>query len=101
MNNVSMEKTEVPETVNMNDKDFLTSLLILEKNMSTNFNIALNEASNEHLYKELKKMYDSIRALQRKTYELTFSFGWYILEKADESKIATTINKLNQEKNQL
>ncbi len=101
MNNVSMPKVDITETTELNDKDILTCLLTIEKNMSNNLNIALNEASNEVLYKKLKNIYEEIRKFQREIYELSFSLGFYTLEKADTNKISTAINKLSQEKSQL
>ncbi len=101
MNNVSMPKVAVLENELMNELDYLTSVLIIEKNMSTNLNIALNEASNEQLYSKLKNFYEDIRTLQRSLYELSFSKGWYVLEKAEKNKISTTLDKLNNKIKQI
>ena len=103
MNNniVQAPKTEVPETTEMNDQNYLNSLLETEKNMSNNLSIALNEASNETLYQELKTMFDEIQVMQRKLYELAFSLGWYPLEKAEATKITQKYNQLSGKLNQL
>ncbi|MBO5138202.1 MAG: spore coat protein [Bacilli bacterium] len=90
---VENPKTEVPTSINMNDKDMLNALLEVEKNMSVNMTIALNEASNETLYKELFQMFESIKNKQREIFELAFKKGWYSLEKAEEQKITTAYNK--------
>ena len=65
--------------------------------MTKNYAIALTEASNENLYKELKKLFDSTISLQRETYELMFKNGWYSIEEAEFKKIDTKYNMLNQE----
>ena len=100
-NQVAMPKIEVAETKEMNDKDYITCLLNIEKNMSTNLNISLNEASNEVLYNKLKLIYDDVRLMQRKIYELAFNLGWYPLEKAESTKISEKLNQLTNEFNQL
>lgn len=103
MNNqkVSNPKTEVPETKNMNERDYLNDLLETEKNMSVNLTIALNEASNEELYNKIKNIYESVKQSQRDLFELMFRNGWYCLEKAEEQKITQSINKLEQSMQEL
>lgn len=94
-NIVSNPKTEVEQTTNMNDENYLNCLLESEKNISNNLSIALNEASNEPLYNELKTMFDEVQNMQRKLYELSFSLGWYKLEKAETNKISKKYNELS------
>lgn len=103
MNNnmVQNPKTQVLETTEMNDENYLNCFLETEKNMSDNLSIALNEASNETLYQILKKMFDETKQLQRELYELAFSLGWYPLEKAETLKITQKYNQLSQKLNQL
>lgn len=103
MNNqkISNPKTEVPETKNMNERDYLNDLLETEKNMSVNLTIALNEASNEQLYNKIKNIYESVKQSQRDLFELMFRNGWYCLEKAEEQKITQSINKLEQSMQEL
>ena len=50
MAKIQNPKMEVPSGIEINDKDMLTALLEIEKNMSVNLTIAMNEASNENLY---------------------------------------------------
>ena len=100
-NTISNPKTEVEKTTNMNDENYLNCLLETEKNMSNNLSIALNEASNETLYQELKKMFDEVQNMQRQLYELSFSLGWYKLEKAEANKISQKYNELSGKLNEL
>lgn len=100
-NMVENEKTEVPNTKEMNDKDYIGSILNVEKNLSNNYSIVLNEASNEWLYQEYFDMFTKIQTKQRELYELMFRKGWYPLEKAEDTKITQKYNQLSQEKEQL
>ena len=100
-NIVSNPKTEVESTTNMNDENYLNCLLESEKNISNNLSIALNEASNETLYNELKTMFDEVQSIQRKLYELSFSLGWYTLEKSEPNKITQKYNELSGKLNEL
>jgi len=92
--NINNKKTEVPTGISLNDKDYLTNLLTLLKDMEKNLAVALTESSNENLYKEYKKMFDEYSTFQRKAYELMYKFGWYQLEKAIKTKVSTLINDL-------
>ena len=97
MNNQSQKiqnpKTEVPSTIDLNDKDMITDLLETEKNMNVNMAIAKNEASNEILFEEFKQMAEAVRNNQRTLYELSFQKGWYSLEKAEINKITESYTK--------
>ena len=87
-------KMEVPSGISMNDEDMLNALLEVEKNMSVNLTIALNEASNEHLYERLFDSFETIKDLQRDLFEVAFRYGWYSLEEAEATKISEELNKL-------
>ncbi|MBP3920259.1 MAG: spore coat protein [Bacilli bacterium] len=100
-NEISNPKVEVPSTMKMNDYDYLMSLLECEKNMSTDLNIALNEASNQSLYNELYDIYDLVREAQRDLYETCFAYGWYKLEKAENNKISKKLNELSSKLGEL
>lgn len=96
-NQISNPKTEVPQGISMNDKDYITSLLTCLKEMSKNYTTALTEASNESLFNSYSSIYQEILNLQREVYELMFRKGWYSLEKAETSKINEKYNTLSQE----
>ena len=70
-NQVKNPKTEVPTGTNLNDKDYISSLLSSLKDMVKNYTIALTEASNESLYQ--------------------------VLEQAEGEKTGSKYNTLNQE----
>jgi len=48
-NEINNKKKEVPTGITLNDKDYLTTLLTLLKDMEKNLAVALTEASNENL----------------------------------------------------
>lgn len=96
-NEIKNPKTEVKAGMVLNDKDYIGSLLSCLKEMNKNYTVALTEASNEQLYQEYKTMFLEYSQLQRDVYELMFKKGWYVLEKADDNKIITKYQTLNQE----
>lgn len=100
-NKVSNPKTNVPTGINMNDKDYLTCLLTVLKEMSKNYSTAMTEASNEHLYKSYHSIFNEVSKLQREVYELMFQNGWYSLEKQDQTKINEKYNMLSTEYQEL
>ena len=94
-NKISNQTTEVPKTNEMNDKDYITSVLAIEKYIVKDLAVAMTEASNNDLYNEYYDMYDEISDIQRQLYNLMFKKGWYCLEMAEENKIMEKLNKLN------
>lgn len=96
-NQIKNPKTEVPKGMNLNEKDYLNSLLSCLKDMEKNYTIAMTEASCESLYQQHLETFLRIADLQRETYELMFQMGWYILEKTDQKKIQDKYSTLNQE----
>ncbi len=97
-----MEKIENPETkvlkgMELNDKDYLTLLLTSLKDIEKNYVIAMTEASNEYLYKQLEEVFLQIADFQREVYEVMFQNGWYKLETVDTLKLNNKLETLNQE----
>lgn len=85
----------------MKEKDYLTTMLTIEKAMVKNYAVAMTEASNDVLNEKFHKLYDEANELQRKIYNLMSSKGWYKLEAADENKIQNKINTMTTDFNQL
>lgn len=98
MNNKKIKNSqkEVPSGIKMNDRDYLNSILELEKNMSNNYSIALNEASNDYLYEDYFSMLEDSKDMARELYNLMFKNGWYSLEEIDNTKLDNKINTLEQ-----
>ena len=100
-NKIKNEKVEVPKTKKMNDKDYMTTMLTIEKSMVKDYATALTEASNKDLYNDYLDMFNGISNLQRDIYNLMFKKGWYQLEMAQDNKIQEKINCLTNEISQL
>lgn len=96
-NKISNPKTETPTGIKMNDKDYLTCLLTILKDMEKNYSLAMTEASNESLYKSYRSIFEELSKLQRETYELMFQNGWYCLEQAETTKVDEKYQTLSQE----
>ena len=96
-NKITNPKTQTSTGINMNDKDYLTCLLTILKEMEKNYATAMTEASNESLFKSYQSIFNQISILQRETYELMIQNGWYALEKAENTKIIEKYNTLSQE----
>lgn len=98
MNNKEIKNSqkEVPSGIKMNDRDYLNSILEIEKNMSNNYSIALNEASNDYLYEDYFSMLEDSKDMARELYNLMFKNGWYSLEEIDNTKLDNKINTLEQ-----
>ncbi len=100
-NKVYNEETPVSKTIFVNELDMITDILETEKNLSNNFSIALNEMSNDKLYDKIFDFFSSSKDNGRKLYNLMFKYGWYKLEKADESKITENENSMTKKFNEL
>lgn len=100
-NKISNPKTEVPQTPEMNDKDYMNTILAIEKCLVKDYAVAMTEASNDELYNDYHDMFDDISDIQREAYNLMFKKGWYCLEMAEDNKIEEKLNTLRQELPQL
>lgn len=92
-NKIENPEVPVPETPEMNDRDYLTDVLTTEKNMSNNYAIAINEASNDQLFNELLDIFIETKECARELFNLSFQKGWYKLEEAEASKVTTVLNE--------
>ena len=57
-NKVNNPEVAVSKTIELNDRDYLQTILDTEKNMSNNLSIAINEASNDVLFDKLYDIFD-------------------------------------------
>ena len=101
MSKISNIKKEVPDTMNMNEKDYSNELLSILKSMVKNYAVSLTEASNEVLYNKYKEMFLKYSSLQRSLFEVMFKKGWYELETVEITKLDEKYNMLNNEYNTL
>lgn len=96
-NKIANPKTEVPNGIGLNNKDNMMLLLGKVKDIERNYVIAMQEASNEKLFKAYKADFQTLMGLQRDIFELMFRKGWYVLEKVDPNKISLKYQTLDQE----
>lgn len=96
-NKICNPKQEVSSSKELNDKDYLTAILNLEKMMIKNYAVSLTEASNSSLYNDYYDMFNEISNIQREVYNLMFKKGWYELEEAKDNKIEEKLNTFEQE----
>ncbi len=89
-------KTKTSKTSNMNDKDYLVTMLEIEKNMVKNLATSLTEASNKDLYNDYFDMFTEIIDIERQIYDLIFKKGWCLFEMAKETKITKKLNMFEQ-----
>lgn len=85
----------------LTDKDRLEIILELEKNMSNNYSIAMNEASTDDLYESYFDMFTSIKDTTRDIFDLMNYLGWYNLEYLEENKIMKKLENLKEKLNNL
>ena len=84
---VQNPETQIPKTPQMNDRDFINDMLSTEKYMTDSYCTFLNEASHQHLYNEVLRMFTETKNCQRELFNLMFKKGWYALEQADQQKL--------------
>lgn len=89
---IKNKEKRLPTGIKMNDRDYLSTILELEKNISNNYSIALNEASNDYLYEDFFSMLEDSKDISRELYNLMFENGWYILEEIEEQKVVDKVN---------
>ncbi|CDQ19315.1 Coat F domain-containing protein [Halobacillus karajensis] len=94
-------ETKVPKTPQMNERDFINDQLTTEKYMTSSYNIALNEASNQNLYQDLATIFKETQDCQRNLYNLMFKNGWYALEQEEKQKMDQTYQQFTGYKTQL
>ena len=84
-------KVEVKDGMEMNDRDYLNNILILEKSLSNQYSLSLDEASNDYLYEDFFELLEDSKDASREIYNFIFEKGWYAIEKESENKIQTKI----------
>ncbi|MBU9710471.1 spore coat protein [Evansella tamaricis] len=81
-------KTQVPETPQMNDRDYINDVLTTEKYMTASYSTALNEASHESLYMDLEQIFTETQRCQRDLFNLMFQKGWYSFDPAQQQQLS-------------
>jgi len=93
-------KTQVPETPQMNDRDYINDLLATEKYMTSSYSTALNEASHQALYGDIQGIFNESQQCQRDLFNLMFEKGWYSFEAEDNQKMTQSYQQFQGYSNQ-
>ncbi|MFT8319146.1 MAG: spore coat protein [Sporolactobacillus sp.] len=93
-------ETQSPKTAQLNDKDYLTDMLLTEKYLGVSYVHALQEASHQALYQDIKTVFDQESDHQRDLYNLMFNKGWYKFESQEPQKILQTQQQFTQDAQQ-
>lgn len=80
----NLPKVKTPE---MNDRDFINDGLSTCKYLTDSLNIAVREASHQHLYKDMLQILNETHDSCRQLFNLMFQLGWYKLEGEQQQKI--------------
>lgn len=93
---IQNSETQVPKTPQMNDRDYLNDILLTEKYMGVSYVHALQEASHQALYQDIKVVFDATADHQRDLYNLMFNKGWYKVESQAPQKMQQTHQQFSQ-----
>jgi spore coat protein CotF len=96
MTQVKNPSVQVPETPQMNDRDFLNDCLMTEKYLTTAYSIALHEMSHQALYQDVLAIFQETEQCQRDLYDLMFRKGWYGVEAESPQKVQQAYQKFSQ-----
>jgi len=88
-------KTQVPETPQMSDRDFINDQLSTEKYMTASYSTALNEASHQSFYQDLSQIFTETQDCQRNLFNLMFKKGWYSFDAADQQQLTQSYQQFS------
>ena len=71
----------------MNNKDYTTLLLTLDKYKKKNTCVFMTECSNEILFSKIENIFNKYKNLQRDVFENMFRKGLYTMEPVEEKNI--------------
>lgn len=84
---IQNQKTQIPQTPQMNDRDYINDMLTTEKYMTSSYSTALNEASHASLYSDIQTICNESQQCQRDLFNLMFEKGWYSFDAADSQTL--------------
>lgn len=94
-------ETPVPQTPEMNDRDYINDMLSTEKYLTHAYSTALNEASHDQFYQEILSIFTETQNAQRKIYNFMFQKGWYSLEASDPQSLQQSYQQYSGYQSQL
>lgn len=92
--------SQVPQTPQMNDRDYLNDILATEKYLTDSFNVAAREASHDALFQDVMSILTETHQVARNVYQLMFKKGWYKVEQANPLQVDQTAQQFEGYKSQ-
>ena len=83
------------------EEDILNDVLLTEKNMSNNYSTAINEMSNDKLYKKIMNLFDDTKEMAREIFTFMYKNGLYELSSETDKKIEEASTKYELKKEEL
>ena len=87
--------------MNLSEQDILTDALSNEKHLLSVYTALLTEASCQELRNELTQIITETQQMQFEFFNAMRTRGWYTIENASLSRVAQTVEKYTQVRNQL
>jgi spore coat protein CotF len=81
----------------LSDKACAEDVLCSQKFFSSNYNIAVTEAANSELRKDLTNIQQQDQDAAQQAFQLMSQKGWYQVAPAEQQKITDARNKAQQE----
>ena len=85
----------------LTEEDILNDILLTEKNMSNSYSTAINEMSNDKLYKKIMALFDDTKEIAREIFTFMYNNGLYDLSSETDKKIEDACTKYEQNKEEL
>lgn len=82
-------------------EDILNEVMLCEKNISNNYSIAINEMSNDKLYKKIVDIFIDTKNIAREIYNYMYENGLYQITEEKKNKIEQSYIKYNEKYNEL
>lgn len=79
----------------MNDRDRVNDILVLEKYLTDSFNVSAREASHQSLHQDIMTILNETHQCQYELFELMFRKGHYKLEAEDQSSLDKAYQQFN------
>lgn len=98
---IQNQSISIPQTPQMNERDFLNDILTTEKYFGNSYSIAITELSHQVLYQDILNLANESRNMQRELYNLMFQKGWYGLEVAPQETLTQSYQQFSGYKPQL
>ena len=98
---IGNKEEKINQGMQLNDKDYLTCMLTIQKALVKNYAVSLTEASCDNLNDTYHEFLNEANEVQRKIYNLMFRKGFYQLELAKESSVTEKVNTFDKDLKEL